>query len=135
MATSFSVYTDGPVTELGEFLCSRRDRITPEATGINSYGRRRVPGLRREELAHPVGVTVTYVTRLEQGQSKDASDVIIGALARALQLDSDERAHLYALVHPAPKEHIRQRTPEIAKAGAERLLHAMGTCRPRSWAG
>lgn len=126
MVASFSVDTDGPVTELGEFLRSRRDRITPEAAGINSYGRRRVPGLRREELAQLAGVSVTYLTRLEQGQSQNASDAIIDALARALQLDSDERAHLYALAHPAPKEHMRESAPEIAKAGAERLMHAMG---------
>lgn len=117
--------TDGPVTELGEFLRSRRDRITPEDAGVNSYGRRRVPGLRREELAQLAGVSVTYLTRLEQGQSQNASDVIIDALARALQLDADERAHLYALARPSPPKRAPVCRPEVAKAGAEQLLHAM----------
>jgi transcriptional regulator with XRE-family HTH domain len=116
----------GPVTELGEFLRSRRDRITPGEAGVDSYGRRRVPGLRREELAQLAGVSVTYLTRLEQGQSQNASDAIIDALARALQLDADERVHLYALAHPAPSTRPAMSTSEEAKPGAEQLLHAMG---------
>jgi transcriptional regulator with XRE-family HTH domain len=127
MAVPQSLDTDGPVTELGEFLRSRRDRITPDEVGVNSYGRRRVPGLRREELAQLAGVSVTYLTRLEQGQSQNASDAIIDALARALQLDADERAHLYALAHPAPAKRPRAASkPEVAKPGAEQLLHSMG---------
>lgn len=127
MAASHPLDIDSPVTELGEFLRSRRDRITPEDAGINSYGRRRVPGLRREELAQLAGVSVTYLTRLEQGQSQNASDAIIDALARALQLDADERVHLYALAHPAPeKRPDTEALPEVAKPGAERLLHSMG---------
>lgn len=117
---------EAPVTELGEFLRSRRDRITPDEAGVSSYGRRRVPGLRREELAQLAGVSVTYLTRLEQGQSQNASDSIIDALARALQLDADERAHLYALAHPAPVRRPQASLPEVAKPGAEQLLHAMG---------
>ncbi|WP_052460548.1 helix-turn-helix transcriptional regulator [Microbacterium gorillae] len=120
------VDADRPVTELGEFLRSRRDRITPDQAGVTSYGRRRVSGLRREELAQLAGVSVTYLTRLEQGQSQNASDAIIDALAGALQLDADERAHLYALAHPAPPVRTRASQPEIAKPGAEQLLHAMG---------
>lgn len=118
---------DGPVTELGEFLRSRRDRITPDEVGVNSYGRRRVPGLRREELAQLAGVSATYLTRLEQGQSQNASDTIVRALARALQLDDDERAHLHALAHPAPPNRLRASQPEVAKPGAEQLLHSMGS--------
>ncbi|WP_051297719.1 helix-turn-helix transcriptional regulator [Brevibacterium album] len=121
-----SLDTDGPVTELGEFLRSRRDRLTPAEVGITSYGRRRVPGLRREELAQLAGVSVTYLTRLEQGQSQNASDAIIDALARALLLDADERAHLYALARPVTVRRPRTSLPEVAGHGAERLLHAMG---------
>ena len=121
-----AVDTDRPVTELGEFLRSRRDRITPDEAGVSSYGRRRVPGLRREELAQLAGVSVTYLTRLEQGQSQNASDSIIDALARALRLDADERAHLHALAHPAPAQRLRPGRPEAAKPGAEQLLHSMG---------
>ena len=115
-----------PVTELGEFLRSRRDRLTPEVAGVRSYGRRRVPGLRREELAQLAGVSVTYLTRLEQGQSQNASDAVIDALARALRLDPDERAHLFALARPAPaKRRRRSPRPEVPKPGATQLLHAM----------
>lgn len=121
-----SAETDGPVTELGEFLRSRRDRMTPEEAGVNSYGRRRVPGLRREELAQLAGVSVAYLTRLEQGQSQKASDAIIDSLARALHLDADERAHLYTLAHPATVKRASMSKPEDAKPGVEQLLHAMG---------
>ncbi|WP_353951475.1 helix-turn-helix transcriptional regulator [Knoellia sp. S7-12] len=114
-----------PVTELGEFLRSRRDALSPESAGVRGYGRRRVPGLRREELAHLAGVSVTYLTRLEQGQSQNASDAVIDALARALQLDPDERAHLFALAHPAPAKPRRAARPETAKPGAQQLLHSM----------
>ena len=115
-----------PPSSLGDFLRSRRDRITPEAAGLHSYGRRRVPGLRREELAQLAGVSVTYLTRLEQGQSHNASDAVVEALARALRLDADERAHLFALAHPAPSKRRKHARAEVAKPGAEQLLHAMG---------
>lgn len=126
MATAHSVDSEGPITELGEFLRWRRDRITPAAAGINSYGRRRVPGLRREELAQLAGVSVTYLTRLEQGQSQNASDAIIDALARALQLDTDEHAHQHALAQGAPAPCPVEAMAEVAKPGAVRLLHSMG---------
>ncbi len=117
---------DRPVTELGNFLRSRRDRVTPDEVGVRTYGQRRVPGLRREELAQLAGVSVTYLTRLEQGQSQNASDAVIEALAGALRLDADERAHLFALAHPAPVTRRRASKPEQAKPGAEQLLHSMG---------
>ncbi|MCK0116767.1 helix-turn-helix transcriptional regulator [Isoptericola sp. S6320L] len=117
--------TDRPVTELGAFLRSRRDRLSPDAAGVNSYGRRRVPGLRREELAQLAGVSMTYLTRLEQGQSQNASDAVIDALARALRLEADERAHLFALARPVTPRR-RPVAPERATPGAEQLLHAMG---------
>ncbi|MCK2245064.1 MULTISPECIES: helix-turn-helix domain-containing protein [unclassified Crossiella] len=99
-------------TVLGEFLRSRRARLTPAAAGLADYGdRRRVPGLRREELAHLAGVSAGYYTRLEQGQSQNASAAVLDALANALQLDQDERAHLHTLARPAPKAR-RRRRPE-----------------------
>lgn len=116
----------GPITELGEFLRSRRDRLTLKEAGVHSYGRRRVPGLRREELAQLAGVSMTYLTRLEQGQSNNASDDVIDALARALQLNADERVHLFALAHPDPARQMVSSVPETAKPGAEQLLYAMG---------
>lgn len=114
-----------PSTELGEFLRSRRDRLTPDVVGLRSYGRRRVPGLRREELAQLAGVSATYLTRLEQGQSSNASDAVIDALARALRLDPHERDHLFALARPTPRRRARSARPETAKPGAVQLLNAV----------
>ena len=87
--------------EIGEFLLSRRARITPEQAGLASYGSRRVPGLRREEVAVLAGVSVPYYTRLERGDIGGASDSVLDALAGALQLDDAERAHLFDLARSA----------------------------------
>src|SRR4051794_29383345 len=74
-------------TTLGAFLQSRRARIQPEEVGLPPYGRRRVPGLRREEVAQLAGVSVDYYIRLEQGRGKHVSDAVLDAVARVLQLD------------------------------------------------
>jgi transcriptional regulator with XRE-family HTH domain len=105
-------------TEIREFLTSRRGMITPEKAGITAYGARRVPGLRRSELASLAGVSVEYYTRIERGNLSGVSDSVLEALARALQLDDAERAHLFDLARasrPAattrrrqtPKKHVR----------------------------
>ncbi|MGS2591714.1 helix-turn-helix transcriptional regulator [Streptomyces hebeiensis] len=87
--------------ELGDFLRSRRARIRPEDAGFASgAGVRRVPGLRREELAHLAGVSVDYYVRLEQGRNRGVSDAVLGAVADALRLDQDERDHLFRLARP-----------------------------------
>ena len=84
--------------EIREFLTSRRARITPEQAGLPAYGgNRRVPGLRREEVAMLAGVSADYYTRLERGSLVGASDSVLDALARALQLDDAERDHLFDL--------------------------------------
>src|ERR1700682_3756581 len=91
--------------EIREFLTSRRARITPDQVGLPTYGPRRVPGLRREEVAVLAGVSVPYYTRLERGDMSGVSDSVLGALAGALQLDDAERAHLRDLAraaHPTP---------------------------------
>src|SRR5205085_7714601 len=90
-----------PKSEISEFLTSRRARLTPEQAGVESYGARRVPGLRREEVAVLAGVSVAYYTRLERGNMPGASDSVLEALARALQLDEAERAHLFDLARAA----------------------------------
>lgn len=113
-------------TPLGEFLRSRRSRIKPEDVGVVSYGRRRVPGLRREELAQLAGVSATYYTRLEQGQSNRASESVIESLARALNLTDDERAHLHNLARPAPEHQARPTRPAMAAKGVKALLAAVG---------
>src|ERR671912_2725110 len=88
-------------SEIREFLTSRRARITPEQVGLPTYGSRRVPGLRREEVAVLAGVSVPYYTRLERGDMSGASEGVLEALARALQLDDAERAHLFDLARAA----------------------------------
>lgn len=110
---------------LGNFLRSRRARVTPEDAGIVSYGMRRVPGLRREELALLAGVSGTYYTRLEQGQSTNASKSVIDALARALSLTEDEHAHLHDLARPAAVKPRRSGKPDHVRVGTKTLIDAM----------
>lgn len=83
--------------ELAAFLRSRRERITPEEAGLPRGGRRRTPGLRREEVAQLAGVGVTWYTWLEQGRDIRASEQVLDAVARTLMLDPHERSHLYTL--------------------------------------
>jgi transcriptional regulator with XRE-family HTH domain len=110
---------------LGEFLRSRRAALTPERAGIRSYGVRRVPGLRREELAQLAGVSLTYYTRLEQGQASNASASVIDALARALRLEEDERAHLHALAGGSARSRPRAARPSQAHPRTRQLIDAM----------
>lgn len=88
-------------TEIGEFLQSRRARISPQSRGLPAGDRRRVPGLRREELATLAGVSSDYYVRLEQGRAESVSDVILDAIAGALGLDAVEREHLHRLARPS----------------------------------
>ncbi len=83
--------------DLGAFLQSRRAQVPPESVGIRAGDRRRVAGLRREELAHLAGVSVDYYTRLEQGRATQPSEQVLDALSRALQLDDVTRDHLHTL--------------------------------------
>jgi transcriptional regulator with XRE-family HTH domain len=87
--------------DIAEFLTTRRARITPEQAGLPSYGRRRVQGLRREEVASLAGVSVEYYKRLERGNVSGVSELVLEGLAGALQLDEAERAHLFDLVRAA----------------------------------
>ncbi|MFQ6398144.1 helix-turn-helix transcriptional regulator [Nocardia sp. KC 131] len=112
-------------TRLGDFLRSRRSRLTPEDVGITSYGARRVPGLRREELAQLAGVSVTYYTRLEQGQSNRASESVIEALARALAMSEDERAYLHNLARPAPEKPRKPTKPARVRRSTRQLIEAV----------
>src|SRR5438105_8920810 len=117
-----------PRTEIREFLTSRRARITPEQAGLVSYGTRRVPGLRREEVAVLAGVSVAYYTRLERGNMNGASDSVLEALARALQLDEAERAHLFDLARaarPATAAPRRRRSQHRIRPSVEWILQSM----------
>ncbi|MFC0599408.1 helix-turn-helix domain-containing protein [Streptomyces palmae] len=111
--------------ELGDFLRSRRSRLQPEDVGLVSYGRRRVPGLRREELAQLAGVSVAYYTRLEQGQSQNASDAVLDSIARALRLTPDEHTHLRNLARPAGAARRPAPRPEHARRGTRQLVAAL----------
>ena len=112
-------------SEIREFLRSRRARITPEQAGLPTFGgNRRVPGLRREEVALLAGVSVDYYTRLERGNANGASDSVLTALARALQLDETERAHLFDLARATrttPRKRRRQAKQQV-RANVQRIL-------------
>lgn len=95
--------------EVSAFLQSRRGKITPEQAGLPVYGQRRVPGLRRGEVAMLAGVSVEYYTRMERGNLGGVSDSVLDALAKALRLDDTERDHLYALAHVANAGPVRVR--------------------------
>ncbi|PNG21839.1 helix-turn-helix domain-containing protein [Streptomyces cahuitamycinicus] len=95
--------------ELRAFLRSRRARLRPEDVSLPSYGRRRVPGLRREELAQLAGVSYAYYARLEQGYGETMSAEVLDAVAHALRLTEEERDHLVRLAQPD-----RNRTPQSA---------------------
>jgi transcriptional regulator with XRE-family HTH domain len=87
--------------EIRDFLTSRRGRITPDEAGLTTYGARRVPGLRREEVATLAGVSVDYYNRMERGSLAGASEGVLEAVAGALRLDEAERAHLFDLARAA----------------------------------
>ncbi|MFJ8962778.1 helix-turn-helix domain-containing protein [Lentzea sp. NPDC102401] len=107
--------------QLAEYLQACRARLRPDQVGLPDYGeRRRVPGLRREEVAGLAGVSASYYVRLEQGQAQHASQEVVSALAHALQLNADEHAHLLELARPrrqrpTPKPPAERVSPETAE--------------------
>ena len=94
--------------ELGDFLRSRRERLTPVEAGLPAGGRRRTPGLRREEVAEQAGISVDWYVRLEQGRAVTPSRTTVDALARVLRLGDAERAHLLALARLPPEPIVIQ---------------------------
>src|SRR5436853_4295132 len=115
-------------SEIREFLTSRRARITPEQAGLTSYGARRVPGLRREEVAVLAGVSVPYYTRLERGDMSGVSESVLDALAGALQLDDAECAHLRDLAraaHPNPPRPRRRQALQRVRPEVQWTLDAL----------
>ncbi|MEV7192622.1 helix-turn-helix transcriptional regulator [Streptomyces sp. NPDC093510] len=108
--------------ELGAFLRSRRERITPDEVGLPRTGRRRTPGLRREELALLAGISATWYTYLEQGRDIRASDQVLAALASVLRLDGHERGHLFRLAGHAPEAKAAAPEPLAAEVAAVPLL-------------
>jgi transcriptional regulator with XRE-family HTH domain len=115
-------------SEAREFLTSRRAKITPERAGLRTYGgARRVPGLRREEVALLAGVSADYYTRLERGNLSGVSETVLEALARALQLDDAERGHLFDLARATQTttRARRRTTTRHVRPGVQRMLDAM----------
>ncbi|GAB3148380.1 helix-turn-helix transcriptional regulator [Amycolatopsis sp. NPDC004378] len=107
---------------LGEFLRSRRERLSPAALGLPDRRRRRTPGLRREEVAELAGIGVDWYIRLEQGRTVSPSSSTVEALARALRLDDTESAHLRALArNPARTAFTREKVPEATRRLVEGL--------------
>ncbi|MFI7232230.1 helix-turn-helix transcriptional regulator [Nonomuraea angiospora] len=103
-------------SEIRDFLASRRARITPEQAGLPTSGRRRVPGLRREEVAVLAGVSTEWYTRLEKGHISGVSEDVIDAVSRALQLEEDERTYLFDLARaarPARRTPSRRKDVEV----------------------
>ena len=118
-------------TEVREFLSTRRAKLTPDQAGVPLYGqRRRVPGLRREEVAQLAGVSTDYYTRLEKGNLRGASESVLEAIARALHLDDAERAHLLDLARAARaggREPRRRVQPQQVRPSLQHMLDAMTT--------
>lgn len=105
-------------SELGDFLQARRAAVSPRTVGLPESERRRVPGLRREEVATLVGVSTDYYVRLEQGRGGRPSEQLLEAISRTLLLDSTQRAHLYDLARPRPRRVRRiprERVPEVTR--------------------
>ena len=114
--------------QLGRFLQTRRAQLSPSEVGLSTFGeRRRVPGLRRDELARLAGVSQSYYTRLEQGLSLNASAEVLDAIARALRLDETECRHLHDLAGAVRKgSRPRRAVPERVAEATRQLVAAMG---------
>ncbi len=111
-----------------EFLATRRAKITPEQAGLPVYGtNRRVTGLRREEVAMLAGISVEYYTRLERGNTNGVSDDVLEGIARALQLDDAERAHLFDLVRATTTNNAPRRRPtqERVRQSVQQILDSI----------
>src|SRR4051812_19790347 len=118
------IMTAKPGTGLDAMIRTWRDRLTPSAAGLPAASGRRTAGLRREELADLAGVSVDYIVRLEQGRATTPSASVVASLARALQLSTAERDHLYRLAHLAPPAHgtVSDHLPP----GVQRVLARLG---------
>jgi len=110
------------VNALGEYLRARRELVSPESAGIRHIGRRRVPGLRRDELSLLAGVSTDYYVRLEQGRDRNPSTQVLDALARALQLDEQATAHLHALAASGRRVRRSGQRPERVAPSIQQLI-------------
>jgi transcriptional regulator with XRE-family HTH domain len=99
--------------QIRDFLATRRAKLTPEQVGLPTSGRRRVPGLRREEVAVLAGVSTEWYTRLEKGHISGVSEEVLNAVAQALRLDQDERTYLFDLAHAARRAPSRRKDVQV----------------------
>ncbi len=107
---------------LSEFLRSRRERLTPEEVGLLSFGRRRTPGLRREEVAQLAHIGTSWYTSLEQGRSVNPSEDVLNNIANALRLTEDERRHLHLLARPVQQAKVEDQQLSV---GLERTIRVL----------
>ncbi|GAB2602235.1 transcriptional regulator [Paractinoplanes abujensis] len=110
---------------LGAYLRARRELVTPEQAGIPDVGVRRVPGLRREEVAMLAGISADYYLRLERGRDRRPSVQVLESIARVLRLDDDHWAHLLSLVAEGPRRRRRRPRKEVPPAGILKLLDSL----------
>ncbi|WP_026119515.1 helix-turn-helix domain-containing protein [Nocardiopsis ganjiahuensis] len=110
---------------LGTFLRARRALVTPEQAGVPDTGVRRVPGLRREEVAMLAGISADYYLRLERGRDRNPSVQVLESIARVLRLDDDHFAHLLSLVAEAPRRRGRRTRQETVPTGVLKLLDSL----------
>ncbi len=112
--------------EIREFLTSRRAKISPQQAGLPVLGKRRVPGLRRAEVAQLAGISVEYYARLERGNLSGVSNQVLDALARALRLNEDDRTHLDDLARTTgPRPRFRRQPAAAVRPNLQRLLDSM----------
>lgn len=121
-AHSYAGHVSDTTNILGSYLRARRELVTPEQVGIPVVGVRRVPGLRREEVATLAGISADYYLRLERGRDRHPSAQVLRAIARVLQLDDDHLAHLLSLGAEVTRRSSRAATPP---SGALALLHSL----------
>src|ERR1044071_3417986 len=120
-------------SELIEFLRTRRARLSVDDVDVDSTRRvRRVPGLRREEVAQLAGVSVDYYTRLEQGRHLNVSDEVLDAVARALRLDDTERTYLFRIAKTNPRRPHRRAPASVQRVrpGVRRILETLDQVTP-----
>jgi transcriptional regulator with XRE-family HTH domain len=111
---------------LGDYLRARRELVTPESVGLVAHGVRRVPGLRREEVAMLAGISADYYLRLEQGRDRNPSVQVLEALADVLRLDATATDYLLRLGAPRARSRVRRPRPERVPAATAQLLDVIG---------
>ena len=124
-APQYDGFVSEKANELGEFLSARRALVTPRQAGIPDVGVRRVPGLRREEVAMLAGLSADYYLRLERGRDRNPSVQVLESIARVLQLDDEHTAYLLTLVADGGRKRRRRPRKEVVPAGALKLLGSL----------